>query len=148
MDVKEFEAKLKEATDRIALTEQENARMREALTLRDAREFVGTELQTATLPDVTKARLLGLLASNPPVKDGSLDKATYAARIAEAVKAETEYLAQVSGYGNGRITGMGGSQASTSAQEDEATAKRMSAAFAGLGLSGAGVRHAVNGRGF
>lgn len=145
----ELEKQLKEAQARMAQIELENARLREAMTLREAREFVAGELGRTTLPDLTQGRLLESLAKNPPIKDGQLDKTTYATQISEAVRSETQYLQQVAGYGSGRIVGMGGQPgtvASGAPAEDEAKVqKRLAEAFAGLGLNEREVAHAVKG---
>lgn len=139
---KEFETKLQE---RLAALEAENARLREAQVLRDAREIVREGLAGATVPDVTRARLLESLSANPPIKEGSLDKATLLARVTEAIKAEQAYLAEAAGYGSGRITGMGGGQgAETVAPEDQA--KRLREAFGALGLSDKEAADAAAGR--
>ncbi len=136
---------LQEASGRISQLETQNARLAEALLLRDARDYVAAQLATSTLPDITKTRLAESLSANPPVKDGALDKATYAARITEAVTAETQYLQQVAGYGSGKIIGMNSSPVE---QQVDAAAieKRMTEGFAALGLSESEVKHATNGR--
>lgn len=111
------------------------ARLQEALLLRDAKDYVTTQLATSTLPDVTKRRLAESLGGNPPVDQaGQLDKATYATRISEAIRTETEYLQAVAGYGAGRIEGMGGGATTTQDTAGEA-AKRMKAGFLALGLN-------------
>jgi len=140
---------LTEATGRLEQLEQTNARLQEALLLRDARDFVSTHIAGSTLPDVTKSRLVESLVQNPPIAQGQLDRDAYATRIDEAVKTETEYLQQVSGYGSGRITGMG----STSQQgggyqdvDDAAIQKRMADAFQRMGLNESESAHAANGR--
>lgn len=86
----------------------ENARLREALLLREAADYVTATLATAKLPDLTKARLAESLSKSPSVKDGALDKDVFKTVIEAAVKAEAEYLAKVTG--GGRIVGMGSSE--------------------------------------
>lgn len=126
--------------------EANNARMQEALALRDARDMVREALSASTLPDVTKARLIESLSANPPMKDGSLDSATLKTRIEEAVKAEVKYLEQV--VGAGRIRGLGESAANN--DEDEAGTSKIEDAliesFKALGLSEAGAKIAARGR--
>lgn len=141
----EMQAQLTEAQRQIDALTIANARLAEALVLRDARQMAADVLAEANLPDVTRRRLMGQVASNPPVgADGQLDTVALRTRIAEAITAETQYLAEAAGYGAGRISGIGGSQ---SAQVDEtAVQARMAEAFAALGLSEAGVKAAVNGR--
>ena len=144
----ELKTQLQEAQTRMAQIEQENARLREAMLLNQARDYVAGQLATSTLPDITKRRLAESLAGNPPVgQDGKLDTGAYAARIQEAIKQETEYLQQVAGYGSGRIQGMGGTGQPANSQFDEAaTQKRLAESFALLGLNEREVEHAVGGR--
>lgn len=146
----ELKSQLTEAQGRLTQLEQTNARLSEALLLRDARDYVAGQLATSTLPDVTKARLAESLATNPPVAGGALDKAAYAARIQEAVKAETEYLQKVAGYGSGRIVGMGGTgeQGGGAEFDEAATKKRLAESFQRMGLSEKEAGIAANGRAF
>lgn len=143
-DVTDVEKKFKEAGDRLAALEEQNARLRESLLLRESRDFVIEQLTASTLPEVTKVRLAQSLGANPPVKDGALDTAVFAARIGEAVTAEREYLASVGAH-NGRVSGMGGG-AATKQVDPEAAGKRLKEGFAALGLSEKEAAHAVNGR--
>lgn len=145
---KEPEVNEKQFQEAVAKFEQENARLREAIILRDAKDYVRQAVATANVPDVTKARLVESLSANPPVKDGQLDTDAYANRIAEAVKAEVAYLTQVAGYGSGRIEGMGGSQAATTEYKPEEVQAKMQEAFQRLGLSESAAKVAANGRGF
>lgn len=144
----ELKTQLTEAQSRLTQLETQNARLQEALLLRDARDYVATQLATSTLPDVTKVRLAESLATNPPVKDGVMDKAAYAARIQEAVKAETEYLQKVAGLGSGRIVGMGHSDQNTQEFDEAAVQKRLNESFARMGLSEKEAAIAANGRAY
>ena len=128
----EIEKQLKEATDRLAVLEQENARLREGLLLREGAEFVAGQLASSTLPQVTRERLASQLIVNLPLNGGALDKVVFTQRIAEAVKAETDYLAQVAGYGAGKIAGMG---SPVTTQKDDDSAKRLQESLQALGLS-------------
>lgn len=120
----------------------QNARLQEALLLREARESVTNELAAVDLPEVTRQRLAAQLASRAPVVEGHVDVGQYQQLIAEAVRVEQEYLAAAAGYGNGRIAGMGAAE--KTAADDSAA--RMTDAFARLGLSESGVKAAINGR--
>lgn len=84
---------------------QENARLHERILLGDAAIVLTEALGKVDLPDVTKTRLRETLGKNPPAKDGELDAEGYAALIAEAVKGEQAYIAQIAGAG--KIVGMG-----------------------------------------
>ena len=136
VDVKE----LQEANARL---EQENARLKEAALLNSARAFVVGKLADAQIPDMARARLTETLAVKPPVKDGALDEAAYAAAIESAVKAEQEYLATVAG--TGKVQGMGAGQPAQPASDD--AHKRMIEGFRKLGLSEQSAQIAANGRG-
>ena len=122
--------------------EQENARMREALILRDAREYVRERLSAAQVPDVTKARLAEGLSSNPPVNDGALDMAVFAETIDKAVASEIEYLRQA-GYVAGKVEGMG----ATGAQSEPARLKaQLVESFKAMGLDQRQAEIAAEGR--
>lgn len=116
----------------------ESARLREALLLREAADFVQASLATAKLPDLTKARLAESLSKSPVHKDGVLDKDGFKKAIDEAVKAEAEYLAKL---GNGRIAGLGGSNESPAFNE-----AGLVESFKALGLSESAAKLAAQGR--
>lgn len=143
----ELTRQLQEAQQRLAQLEQQNGRLTEALLLQEARQYVVGALATVTLPDVTKNRLTESLCVNPPVKDSQLDKATYASRIEEAIKAEVDYLAEV-GAGSGHIVGMGNSQVAKSEYKHEEVQARMAESFQRLGLNEAAAKDAAKGRGW
>ncbi len=116
---KEFEnsASMKEAQEqqKAALTEaqkalkeaqDENARLKEAQLMVEAKTFVEGKVKEAQLPELTKTRIAESLSKEPVVKDGKLDEAAYTAAIDKAVKAEAEYLAKL---GVGKVSGVGGS---------------------------------------
>lgn len=143
---KELEGQLKEAQGRLAAVEQQNARLLEALLLREAREFVRSQLATVTLPEMTKGRLLEALTLAPTIVDGKLDTVAYAQRVKDAVAAETAYLAEAAGWGNGRIQDMGGAPSGAADADPATQEKRLAEAFGRLGLSEKEVSHAVAGR--
>jgi hypothetical protein len=139
----ELQEQLNEANARIVVLQQDAARLREALLLRDARDQARDALAAAPVPDVTRARLLESLSANPPTDaDGGLDAAALAATISEAITAEQTYLAQATG--TGRIVGMGAT-AATAAQPADLTEK-FAAAFQALGLTPAEAVVAARGR--
>ena len=123
-----------------------NARLNEALILRDAQDMVEKALKATSLPDITKSRLSESLAKNPPTKDGALDKDAFVKVIQEAVKNEVKYLESV--LGKGQIRGLGESQ---NEEEEEETSEKfeesLEKSFGDLGLSEAGAKHAAKGRG-
>lgn len=139
--------RLQETNAKLDQLQQQNARLTEAMLLRDARDHVRERMATANVPDVTKARLVETLSRNPPVNDaGALDTETYNQRIDEAVKAEAEYLTQAAGFGQGRVEGMG-SGGPQGAQDTGAQAQeQMTDAFQRLGLSEASAKRAAAGR--
>jgi hypothetical protein len=116
----------------------EAARLREALLLREAADFVTATLATAKLPDLTKARLAESLSKSPVHTDGVLDKDGFKKVIDEAVKAEADYLAKL---GNGRIAGLGGSNEGPAFNE-----AGLVESFKALGLSESAAKLAAQGR--
>ena len=90
-----------------ATLKADNARLQEALLLREAIDFVVSELAGVTMPEPTRRRLTEALATKPAIKDGALDKETYAAQISDAAKGELAYLASITKPGE--IRGMGAS---------------------------------------
>ena len=82
-----------------AAAEAENARLKEALLLREAEDFARETLAKIEMPDMTRGRLVGTLAKSPPVAEGKLDTEKFETLIKEAAKTELEYLAKVSGSG-------------------------------------------------
>lgn len=131
----------KEASDALA----EAARLREGALLREARDVVATALaKVENLPDITRDRLLETIAKNPPTADGKLDAATLETQVSEAVRAEVEYLAKVTG--SGRITGMGGAGSTSDAAVKESEDRIGAALARGFGLTEAETKQAVAGR--
>lgn len=141
-DMKELE----EARAALAQAQQENARLREGAILREARDVVSSALAKIEMPDMTRARLLETQSANPPVKEGALDKEALAARVQEAATAELGYLAQVAGYGSGRITGLGESAAPGGGADDGAIERTLAEAFRDMGLSESRAAYAAKGR--
>lgn len=147
IQMEELQAQLAEAQQQIEDLRTANARLAEALVLRDAHALAGEVLAEANLPDVTRRRLLGQVATNPPVgEDGQLDALALRQRVTEAITAEQQYLAEAAGYGAGRIQGIGGQQAQGNQVDEAAVQARMAEAFQALGLSEASARAAANGR--
>lgn len=98
------EKALKEAKTALEEAKAENARLKEALLLVEARTFVEAKVKASTLPEISKTRVAEALAKDPVVKDGKLDETAYAAKIEAAIKSEAEYLANL---GAGKVSGMG-----------------------------------------
>lgn len=147
MDEKEFEA-LKESNatlqKKLEDVEKDNARMKEAQALREARDYASAELGKQQLPDVTRTRLLESLAKAAPMKDGALDKEAFAKQIAEAVKAESAYLQSI--LGSGAIRGLGGNGSGVEDHDDVSVSAVLESAFSELGLSEASAKTAAKGR--
>lgn len=140
-ELQEANAKLQSQLD------EANARALEALILREAKDHVNAVLAKSDLPAITRTRLAKNLAEAAPVKDGVLDKAAFETQIAEAVKAEVQYLVEAAGLG--RIRGMGGSSEDEANEEiiaaDEAE-KSLMESFQSMGLSESGAKVAAAGR--
>lgn len=136
----------KKTEERLQALERENARLKEAALLRDAKDMARQQLAEANIPDVTKQRLAAQLAANPPVtEDGELDTESLAERVQEAVKAEVAYLSEAAGYGSGRIESMGSSGAAPEYDATEVEG-RIAANFQRLGLSESAAQRAATER--
>ena len=98
------EKKLAETEKALEEAKAENARLKEALLLVEARTFVEKKVKASTLPEISKTRVAEALAKDPVVKDGKIDETAYAAKIEAAIKSEAEYLANL---GAGKVSGMG-----------------------------------------
>lgn len=97
----------------------EIARLREALTLREARDVVEQILREIPMPDLTRQRLVRECAANPPVREGgTLDVEALTKAVKERAQAELDYVARI--VGSGRVTGMGVSPAPTSDDAEKA----------------------------
>ena len=136
------EDELKALQEAKGTAEAEVARLREALLLREARDVVAAELGKIEMPDVTRARLVEVLAARPVVKEGKLDGEAFRVRIAEVAQDELTYLAGVTG--SGRIVGMGATGGTEATAAD--VEKRLAEAFLDLGLSESLAQKAAKGR--
>jgi len=136
------EKKLAETEKALEEAKAENARLKEAQLLIEARTFVEAKVKDAKIPDLTKARIVESLGKSPVVKDGKLDEAAYTAKIEAAVKAEAEYLAKL---GAGKIEGMGAGASGGQTKTLEETDKELVAGFMRLGMSEAEAKAAVKG---
>jgi len=125
MDMLEVQTKLTEAEGTVVtLTEanetltKENAKLAEAIALRDARDIITEAVNDKKheLPDVTKTRLVESLTKAAPMKDGKLDGDALTTLMAEAIKAEVEYIGSINKTTPG-VTGMGESSGN---EDDEA----------------------------
>lgn len=124
------EKALKEAKTALEAAQTENARLKEALLLVEAKTFVEEKVKSATIHDLAKARIVESLSKSPVIKDGKLDEAAYSAKIEEAIKAEAEYLAKL---GAGKVSGMGAGAPTEKTLEE--TEKQLVAGFMRLGMS-------------
>ena len=136
------EKALNEAKTALEEAKAENARLKEALLLVEAKTFVEEKVKSAKIPNLTKARIIESLGKSPVVKDGKLDEAAYTAAIEAAVKAEAEYLAKL---GAGRVEGMGAGASGGQTKTFEETDKELVVKFMRLGLSEAEAKAAVKG---
>lgn len=124
------EKALKEAKTAIEEAQAENARLKEALLLVEAKTFVEEKVKDATIHDFVKARIVESLSKSPVVKDGKIDEQAYAAKIEAAIKTEAEYLAKL---GVGKVSGMGaGAPTEKTLEESEKTLEERIKAFGGI----------------
>lgn len=146
MDVKLLEEQVATLQTSNQTLTTHNARLSEALAIREAKDMVREALGNIDLPMITKTRLIEQLAKNPPMKDGLIDKGSFAAAIAEAVKTETKYLESV--LGKGQIRGMGPGDDADNAEDDgdDKLEESLAESFGELGLSETGAKIAAKGR--
>ncbi len=139
------EQELKELKESKQTLEDENRRLKEGNILRQAKDYVISELKEAKIPDITKARLVESLSVNPTIKDGELDKEGFKVKIKEALDAEIDYLAKVTGSGDVKGLGEsgGGNPSEVNATELE---KNLEESFGRLGLSESARKTAAKGR--
>jgi hypothetical protein len=135
------EKKLAETEKALGEAKAENARLKEAQLLVEARTFVEAKVKGAKIPDLTKARVIEALVKDPVIKDSAIDEIAYAAKIEATIKSEAEYLAKL---GAGKISGMGGSAAPEKTLEE--TDKELIAELKALGMSEAEAKAAARGR--
>lgn len=144
-DMNEEEVKeLQESNEKLA---QDNARLQEAIILREAGDVVATAMadpQYKDVPEMTLNRVREAQVKNPPVKDGALDAEALKTRVHESVKAEVQYLADLTDSGKVRSIG-GNANVSESVTAEERTSK-LESQFQRLGLSESASRHAATGR--
>jgi hypothetical protein len=145
MDEKDLQA-LKESVatlqTNLGAMQDENARLKEGLAMRDAKDVVRNALRGLELPEATKARLLESLPKQATLKDGVLDVEAFNGKIKEAIKAEVAYLTQVGGLGEIKSLG-------ESADEDgepENVEAALAESFADLGLDSNAAKQAAKGR--
>lgn len=134
------EKKLAETEKALEEAKAENARLKEAHLLVEAKAFVEAKVKGAKIPDLTKARVTEALAKDPVVKEGKIDETAYAAKIEATIKSEAEYLAKL---GAGKISGMGAGAPTEKTLEE--TDKELVAGFMRLGMSEAEAKAAVKG---
>lgn len=145
MDEKELQG-LKESVatlqTNLGAVQDENARLREGLAVRDAKDLVRKTLAGYELPEPTKARLLESLPKFVTLKDGALDVEAFNDKIKEAIKAEVQYLTQVGGLGTIKSLGESADESSEPENVEEALAE----SFAALGLDDGAAKQAAKGR--
>lgn len=142
MDELEKLTKANEALEsQLAEAQAQNAQLREALVLREARDVVASTLAEVEMPAVTRTRLSEALVARAVIAEGKLDREATATAVQEAAEAELAYLAEVAGLG--RVKDMGGG---APAGGDADMSTRLAEAFRGLGLGEDAAKVAANGR--
>ncbi len=132
--------------ERAAQLEQDNARLKEAQILREAKDVVAKRLATIDMSELTRARLTEALAKHPVMVDGGIDVAAFETKIDEAAASELEYLQKATGVGTGHISGMGGSTPAGS-EDTAALHTSLTESFSVLGLNADEAKIAATGRG-
>ena len=112
----------------------ENARLREAMLLTQARDHAARELaRIPGLHALTQERLAAQLVTQAPIVEGALDIAAFTTAIREAAAAELAYLAETTGIGSGRPVGMGSTPTEPLTEAD--AQKALAEAVRGWGLT-------------
>ena len=114
MEDTKLQEKLTESEGKITTLTQErddvlaeNAKLAEALALRDAKATITESINgEKDLPDVTKTRLIESLTKSAPMKEGKLDEAALTVLVTEAVKDAKGYIESLTKVTPG-IRGMG-----------------------------------------
>jgi hypothetical protein len=129
------------------------ARRQEADITAEASSYASTEaaslLKDVSLSEIQRtgalSRVVEKVAGNPPLKeDGTIAKVEFREKIAEAVKAEVKYIAEVSG--GGKPKDLGGSSASLELPSEKELKESMAANFQRLGLDKDAAAKAAEGR--
>lgn len=139
-DLEEAVATLQAGNEKLTA---ENARLTEALALRDARDFVREALNGVQMPEATRKRLIGSLPKQATIKEGKLDEDAFGKLVQEAVKGEIQYLTDAAGLG--RIKGLGGSDDEADEKPEEVQ-ESLKESFGALGLSEKAAEIAAKGR--
>lgn len=142
-DLREAKEKAETAA---AQSATETSRLREALAIREAADIARGELTKVKLPDATKARIVESASSNPPMKDGELDRDAFTRQLAESVKFEADYIARVTGSGQVRDMGSTSNALAESADDSKDVAVSLEESFRDLGLGESGAKLAAVGR--
>jgi len=102
------EAKITAYKEQVTTLTTENARLAEALGLRQAQDAITEALSkdTVKLPTVTKERIIKTLSESAPLVEGKLDTGKLTEMIIETIKTESEYVESITKKPG--ITGMGG----------------------------------------
>lgn len=101
----ESEAKITEAQTAAAEEKVRADRAETALAAVEAQSTARKALENVKLPDASKDRIVESITLNPPLAEGKLDADAVNAKVAEAAKAEAEYLERA--LGTGKVSGMG-----------------------------------------
>ena len=137
MAKKEVQTKLTEAESTVAILTTanetlttENARLAEAIALRDAAVIIAEAVNKKTdLPEATRTRLIENLTKAAPLKEGKLDKEALTTLIEAQIKAEGEYVEAITPKTKPGIKGMGESGGNDDGAGHEARVARKAARY-------------------
>jgi len=102
-------------------------------------------LRTVDLPDAAKEAIVARATANPPIKDGALDADALKVALTAEAGREAEYIAKLTGKGEVRNMGSGGSAAGTTTAPQ--TTEALTGALQRLGMSESAAKVAAAGRG-
>lgn len=137
------EAKNATLMERLVKTETAQARLSEALLLREAKDFALAQLSKLDIPELTRQRVASSMAKDPPIKEGKLDEVTFAPLIEAEARREMAYIAKVTG--SGQVRGLGSTGLGADLTLEEAN-KLLGSELQRLGLEPATASRAAAGR--
>ena len=101
------EEEAKRLADEIAALKAANDGLQKQLAMGDAKAIVTEAVGKAELPQAAKDRLVKQFAETVPLAEGKLDGEALKQSIAEAVKAEADYVAALKPTSQVQVTGLG-----------------------------------------
>lgn len=121
----EANAKLETQQEVLDESGKENARLTEALALREGRDIVDAALNDpkVKMPDATRLRLAESISKATPIVEGKVDRPALEKLIAESIESELKYITEIAPKGQYGVKGMGESASGGEEDDEEAHTK-------------------------